>query len=138
MTDFSPLPEKLNAGFWIFKGSLVWAYVSDFNAKPEDPGPEEQARAIREYCRLHKLNLQNIFADTMRVQASRPAPIRDMFFSMMDGIKRKDIERPEAILIYKPIIFERADSSGKDHSKAIKNRNIFLHSITVAPTEGRQ
>lgn len=129
MTNFSPLPEKLESGFWIFKGSLVWAYVSDFNAKPEDPGEAEQVRAIREYCALHKLKLQNIFADLLRRQL-KPEPFRDQFFVLMDSVKRRDIERPEAILIYKPVIFSRADFTGNVQAKALKSRGIILHSIT--------
>lgn len=129
MTIFSPLPEKLNAGFWILKGSNVWAYINDLNAKPEDPTSAIQSQAIHEYCNKYRLKLENTFADVLKLK-SYDNPCHDYFYFMAEAIKDKSILRPEAILIYKSIIFSRADP-GDMLAKALKNRKIILHSITI-------
>ena len=129
MTIFSPLPEKLNASFWMFKGSYVWAYISDLNAKPEDPAAAVQRQAIHEYCDKYRLKLGNTFADILKLKKGDDLR-HDWFYLMAEAIKDKTTIRPEAILIYKPIIFSRADP-GDMLAKSLKNRKIILHSITI-------
>jgi hypothetical protein len=129
MTIFSPLPPKLNTGFFIFKGSTVWIYINDLNAKPEDPTAAVQIQAAREYCDKYRLKLENTFADVLKTK-HYDNPRHDYFYFMAEAIKDKTTIRPEAILIYKPIIFSRADT-GDILAKALKNRKIILHSITI-------